>query len=237
VSGTTVKIAPGSSNKGIFVKIEEGNGKGERYRITHPTASVNGLLSGKFYATVQDTTIVSVEGGENWRVVLEYREEGWFGSPKFLVEGVVHTVDPESQAHESWTKVKHVPADKIIARLSGSWHSEMRYKKEGEEDWKTLINLTNLAQVPKTVRPMGKQRPNESRKLWDGVTNALMKKEYSEATRIKQAIEQAQRDIAATRKKKGESFTPVYFSPDIESGEPMLTQAGKELLELEQRSS
>jgi len=84
---------------------------------------------------------------------------------------------------------------------------------------------------------MGKQRPNESRKLWDGVTNALMKKEYSEATRIKQAIEQAQRDIAATRKKKGESFTPVYFSPDIESGEPMLTQAGKELLELEQRSS
>jgi hypothetical protein len=45
----------------------------------------------------------------------------------------VHTVDPDSRTHESWTKVKHVPADKIIARLSGSWRSEIRYKKEGDE--------------------------------------------------------------------------------------------------------
>jgi hypothetical protein len=75
VSGTTVKISPGSANKGIFVRIDEGNGKGERYRITHPTASVNGLLTGRFYATVGDSTIVSIEGGENWRVVLEYKEE------------------------------------------------------------------------------------------------------------------------------------------------------------------
>jgi hypothetical protein len=32
-----------------------------------------------------------------------------------------------------------------------------------------------------------------------------MKKEYSEATRIKQGIEQVQRDVAAGRKRKGET--------------------------------
>jgi oxysterol-binding protein-related protein 9/10/11 len=58
--------------------------------------------------------------------------------------------------------------------------------------------------VTKTVRPLNEQKPNESRKLWEGVTNALLNKEYSEATKIKQAIEQTQRDIAAQRKKKGE---------------------------------
>jgi hypothetical protein len=31
----------------------------------------------------------------------------------------------------------------------------------------------------------------------------LLKKEYSEATRVKMAIEQRQRDVAAERKKKG----------------------------------
>jgi oxysterol-binding protein-related protein 9/10/11 len=58
--------------------------------------------------------------------------------------------------------------------------------------------------VAKTVRPLNEQKSNESRKLWDGVTNALLKKEYSEATKIKQAIEQTQRDITAQRKRKGE---------------------------------
>jgi oxysterol-binding protein-related protein 9/10/11 len=75
VSGTNVKISPGSSNKGIFVKIGDGNGKGEKYRITHPAASVNGLLSGKFYAAFCESTIVSIEGGENWRVIIEYKDE------------------------------------------------------------------------------------------------------------------------------------------------------------------
>lgn len=70
-----MKIMPGSSNKGIFINIDEGNGKGEKYQITHPTASVNGLLTGKLYATVGESTIVSITGGQNWRVIVEYKEE------------------------------------------------------------------------------------------------------------------------------------------------------------------
>ena len=57
--------------------------------------------------------------------------------------------------------------------------------------------------MPKSVRPLSGQHPNESRKLWEHVTSNLLKKEFSEATRVKLAIEQKQRDIAAERKKKG----------------------------------
>lgn len=70
-------------------------------------------------------------------------------------------------------------------------------------EYSALIDLSTLLVVPKEVRPLEKQLPRESRKLWENVTSNLLKKEYSEATREKVAIEQRQRDEAAERKRKG----------------------------------
>lgn len=78
VSGTTLRVSPGSYNKGIFIKVTGGPGEGEEYHITHPIASVNGILRGNFYITVADSTIVTVKGakdGVNYRAVVEYKEE------------------------------------------------------------------------------------------------------------------------------------------------------------------
>jgi hypothetical protein len=46
-----------------------------------------------------------------------------------------------------------------------------------------LLTSQLLSVVPKTVRPLSEQLPNESRKLWEGVTSNLLKKEYGEANR------------------------------------------------------
>ena len=78
VSGTTLRVSPGSLNKGIFLKITGGHGEGEEYHITHPIASVNGILRGNFYITVTDSTIVTGKGakdGVNYRAIIEYKEE------------------------------------------------------------------------------------------------------------------------------------------------------------------
>lgn len=78
VSGTTLRVSPGSFNKGIFVNITGGHGEGETYHITHPIASVNGILRGSFYVTVGDTTIITCSGGQpgqKLRTVIEYKEE------------------------------------------------------------------------------------------------------------------------------------------------------------------
>jgi len=71
------------------------------------------------------------------------------------------------------------------------------------DEYTTLIDLSTLHIIPKSVRPLERQLPFESRKLWESVTDKLLKKEFSEATRAKIAIEQKQRDDAAERKKKG----------------------------------
>ena len=214
VSGTTVRVMPGSFNKGIFVKIKGGNGAGETYQITHPVASVNGLLRGSFYVTVGDSTIITCtgakEGGPHYRAIIEYKEESWLGKAHFLCEGVIHTYNPTSREHADWTKVKHVPRSRVVAIFDGSWKHLIRWKRAGpdvdmeEEEYATLIDLSTLHVIPKTVRPLERQGPTESRKLWENVTTRLERKEYSEATKFKLAIEQKQRDDAAERKRKGQ---------------------------------
>lgn len=74
---------------------------------------------------------------------------------------------------------------------------------DDSKDWNVLLDLNHLNVVPKTVRPLERQLPDESRKLWEKVTNKLVGKEFGEANKYKQAIEQRQREEAAERKKKG----------------------------------
>jgi len=121
-----VRISPGERNKGIFVTIEpglvcgqeaesgsegeEGDAKrksleGERYRITHPTALVNGLLRGNFYVTVGESTIITCEGvygkdgetkdgdttRERLRAIIEYKDEVRF--PYLIIQRVLNLTD------------------------------------------------------------------------------------------------------------------------------------------------
>lgn len=78
VSGTAIRVSPGPFNKGIFVRITDGDARGETYQVTHPAAYVNGVLRGSFYVTVSDCTIITCEGGqpgEKLRTIIEYKEE------------------------------------------------------------------------------------------------------------------------------------------------------------------
>ncbi|KAG9090602.1 hypothetical protein FRC06_000956 [Ceratobasidium sp. 370] len=161
VAGTTVRVTPGSSNKGIFIKLNKGS------------------------------------------------------------ECV------------SWTKVKQVPPSRIVATFDGTWRGMIKWKRTGETESRPLIDLANLAVMHKHVRPIDSQLPNESHRLWEHVTKNLLSKNYSEATRVKQGIEQKQRDDSAARKAKGEEFVPVYFEPDISNGQPVLTTEGRRAVEEE----
>jgi hypothetical protein len=97
----------------------------------------------------------------------------------------------------------------------------------------TLLDLSALNVIPKEVRPLEKQLPHESRKLWANVTDRPLTKEFSEATKEKVAIVQKQRDEAAERKRKGIEFIPRYFKKDYDSGIPELTAEGWKAVEEE----
>jgi len=236
VSGTSVKVSPGSTNKGIFVTLTSGPGAGEKYQITHPVALVSGLLRGSPYACICETTFVTcvnLNAKQHLRAIIEYKDESWLGRAQFLVEGVIHEFDPLDIDYLEWVRPKHVPADKVVATFEGCWKKRIYWQRTGDSAKHTLIDLSALSIVPKTVRPIEEQHPFESRRFWEKVTSNLMKKNFSEATKHKQTIEQAQRDAAADRKKKGKEFLPVYFEPDISTGAPQLTGEGRKAIETE----
>ncbi|KAI5474183.1 hypothetical protein MNV49_003987 [Pseudohyphozyma bogoriensis] len=105
----------------------------------------------------------------------------------------------------------------------------------GKQTWSTLVDLVPLAVAPKTVAPLDQQHELETRKVWSSVTNALLVKDWNTASKAKQALEQEQRNKAEERKKKGETYIPVYFEPqgDDWTGRPTPTKAGRDAIEKE----
>ncbi len=90
--------------------------------------------------------------------------------------------------------------------------------------------------APKVLPPTEQQLPNESLQLWDGVTKAIMAKQFSKATSVKQELEEAQREKARERERKGETWTPVFFEQATDkAGKPSLNDKGKAVLERAQK--
>ncbi|KAJ7794643.1 hypothetical protein B0H14DRAFT_2922613 [Mycena olivaceomarginata] len=175
---------------------------------------------------VPQARVVAVFDG-SWRGRIRWRRVGVNSYPD---------TTPSSYSSPSPSHVSlPVPTATVTASAASS-RIDISSAKGGageEGEWATLLDLSTLEVTPKTVRPLEKQLPNESRKLWESVTTRLLKKEFSDATKEKIVIEQRQRDIAADRKKKGVQFVPRYFEEGLEAGYCALTPAGREAVEEE----
>lgn len=76
------------------------------------------------------------------------------------------------------------------------------------------------------------QLPNESKKFWKEVTEAIVSKQYDTGNKLKQEIEKNQRDKALERKEAGREWRPRFFTGAVTPvGKPDLTDDGKKALE------
>lgn len=91
-----------------------------------------------------------------------------------------------------------------------------------------LVDLTPMFPAPKIIPPEVDQLPNESRKFWGEVTQAIIGKEFAQATKLKRELEERQRAKATERKAKEESWSPRFFTAAVTpAGRPDLTEEGK----------
>ncbi|KAI8832534.1 hypothetical protein BC829DRAFT_408537, partial [Chytridium lagenaria] len=155
--------------------------------MTYPWASINGWLSGRPYITVSETTVITCPKTK-LKCVLLYKDEPYFTAPKFAVEGKIFRYDPEADAlktdKEPWN-------GKIHAKMTSAPSTRPTL----------LIDIAESVAAEKLVRPIDEQEENESRRLWEPVTQAIIDKDYNAATRIKRQIEDAQRKLAGEREK------------------------------------
>lgn len=241
-TGTNVKVFPGEQNQGIFLSLTDRatcGAAGEEYQITHPTASINGLLRGSLWVAICDNLYVTCRGGKRdkgeddgtrLRAIVEYKDESWISKAKYALEGAIYAYGPNDDPEE-YTTVKQIPGDKVVATFEGCWKGKITYKKKGDKESRLLLNVNDVDPISKAVRPLRSQEEMESRKIWEPVTNAILSKKFSEATKAKQEIEQKQRNVAAERKRKGEGFVPRFFDADISDGRPKLTEEGRKAVD------
>lgn len=237
-TGTSVRVVPGVFNRGIFVTLAHRDN--EEYQLCHPAASLGGLLRGSLYISVADTCTVTCPNTK-LKCILTYVEESWFGKAQNRVHGLIFRYDPND---DKYTRVKDVPEKDILVKIEGCWQEQITYtipnsaavkeskNLEPTSEKQLLMDLQPLMPVPKIAPPPEEQLPNESREFWKEVTIAIQEKRFSDATRIKQDLEQAQRDKAAKRKDLSAEFTPRFFTAVTEAnGKPELSGYGKEALE------
>lgn len=237
-SGTYVKVVAGNYNKGLYITLK--NRGNEEYHMTHPDSQLNGFLRGNLYISVADIAVIRCEKTKI-KALLHYVEESYFGKSQNKVVGVVYRYDP---ANDKYTKPKDVPSADVLVNIEGDWKDKIYYTVpsskavkervglDSTKEKQLIIDVNPLMPIPKIVPPPEEQLDNESRKLWEKVSQAINDRKYGEATTIKQDIEQRQRDLAAQREKDKKEFIPRFFKNATDpSGKPELTEDGKKVLD------
>lgn len=231
-TGTAVRVVAGNYNQGIFIKLTKRND--EEYQLSHPAANLSGLLKGSLYISVSDTCFVTCPKTKI-KTILTYAEEGWLGRAQNKVTGVVFRYDP---SNDKYTRIKDVPDKDILAKIDGCWQEQIFYwlagDKKAEKDpsaRQLLMDVSPLMPVPKICPPPEEQLVNESRLFWKELTAAIQEKRFGDANRIKQTIEQNQRDKATERKGQGNEWKPRFFQEVADpSGKPHLSEEGKKAM-------
>ncbi|KAG8529230.1 uncharacterized protein KY384_005865 [Bacidia gigantensis] len=225
-TGTSIRVVPGAHNLGIFVNIA--NRDNEEYQLTHPIAHLGGIIRGSLSVTVADTCFITCPKSKQ-KTILEYLEESWLGKTQNKVKGVIFTYDP---THDAITRIKDVPDKDILARIEGNWHEEIHYTLPNHKETHPLVDLRPLFPEPKLIPPLTIQLPNESQRFWANVTTAIKDKKFTEATRLKQELEEKQRRIAKERENTENAFKPRFFTQTIEKdGKPDLSEEGKRTIQ------
>ncbi|KAI1505155.1 hypothetical protein F5X99DRAFT_369813 [Biscogniauxia marginata] len=238
-TGTAIKVSPGEHNLGIFITLEKRDH--ETYQLTHPAAHLGGILRGALSVSVGDIAYITCPKTK-LKAILNYVEEGWLGRAQNKVEGVIFKYDPDN---DTKTRIKDVPDSDVVARLSGAWKDRIVFtlgpkpvESHPPERQTTIIDLNPLAVAPKSLPPKEKQAENESLQLWDGVTQAILSKQFSKATTVKVELEERQREKARERERKKETWKPVFFDQVTDKGgKPDLTEKGRQLLERAQKGN
>uniref|UniRef100_A0A8C9FVZ1 Oxysterol-binding protein n=1 Tax=Pavo cristatus TaxID=9049 RepID=A0A8C9FVZ1_PAVCR len=111
--------------------------------------------------------------------------------------------------HRVTGEVKQNATNTVVCRVQGEWNSVLEFTYSNGET--KYVDLTKLSVTRKRVRPIEKQGPFESRRLWQHVTESLRDGDIDKATEHKRALEERQRNEERLRAETGTPWCTKYF--------------------------
>ncbi|KAG7090690.1 hypothetical protein E1B28_009787 [Marasmius oreades] len=164
------------------------------YVITMPSMYARGILFGKMVVELGDTCIAKNEK-HGLYCDIEFKTKGFFSGTYNAISGRVRRRQTE------------------VGEVSGRWSHIMDYRNVKTGEKRVLFDCVKDGQnvSPKWVQPEAEQEPNESRRLWQKLTQAIIAKDMEAATDAKSAIEDAQREQRRMMEERGEKHIPRFF--------------------------
>lgn len=116
--------------------------------------------------------------------------------------------------HKVTAEVKHNSTGAVVCRVQGEWNGSLEFTYPSGDT--RVVDVTRLSVTKKLVRPLHKQGPTESRRLWQHVTEALRQKDIDKATEHKRILEERQRSEERHRAETETPWRTRYFEKDGE---------------------
>nr|XP_036864524.1 oxysterol-binding protein-related protein 10 isoform X3 [Manis javanica] len=164
---------------------------GEEYVFTLPSAYARSILTVPWVELGGKVSVACAKTG--YTATVTFHTKPFYG-------GKVHRVTAE---------VKHNPSNTIVCKAHGEWNGTLEFTYSNGET--RVIDTTALLAYPKRIRPLEKQGPLESRKLWREVTRHLRLGDIDAATEQKRCLEEKQRVEERKRENLRTPWQPKYF--------------------------
>ncbi|KAM9327763.1 oxysterol-binding protein-related protein 11-like isoform 2-T2 [Pholidichthys leucotaenia] len=168
----------------------------EEYTFTLPCAYARSILTVPWVELGGKVTINCAKTG--YSAAITFQTKPFYG-------GKLHKVTAE---------VKHNPTNAVVCRVQGEWNGILEFSYPNGE--MRVVDVTKLPVTKKRVRPIEKQGPNESRRLWQHVTEALRQKDIEKATEHKRILEERQRTDERHRVETETPWRTRYFDREGE---------------------
>lgn len=164
------------------------------YIITMPNMYARGILFGKMVLELGDTCIAKNDNTHLY-CDLDFKTKGFFSGTYNAISG----------------RVRRNSSD--IGEISGKWSHAMEIKNIKTGQKRILFDVAKDGQspCPKWVPPESQQEPNESRRLWYDLTQAITTKDMNKATDAKMAVEEAQREQRRKMEDLGARHIQTFF--------------------------
>ncbi|XP_060515915.1 oxysterol-binding protein-related protein 8 isoform X2 [Cylas formicarius] len=179
--------------------------RGEDYKLTVPYAHCKGILMG---------TLTMELGG---KVTIACEKTGYSTEIEFKLKPFLGGAE---QTNCITGKLKL--GKETLATIDGYWDGTIYIKDKRTGEQQVLFASTQSIRKQRLTRylvPLDNQAENESEKLWQHVSAAILRDDMAAATEEKTSLEEAQRARSKERKVKCEEWTPVHFQQDLKTGQ------------------
>ncbi|KAH9921300.1 Oxysterol-binding protein [Fomitopsis serialis] len=171
------------------------------YVISMPNMYARGILWGKMVLELGDTCTARNDRN-GYTAEIQFKTKGYFSGTYNAIQGKIRAGAQEA------------------GEVTGKWSETMEYQSRkvrvGTGQKRILFDAQKDGDkvAPKWVAPEDDQEPNESRRLWQNLTEAILAKDMNAATEAKTAVEESQRELRRRRDESGQQFVPRFFSQD-----------------------